>query len=263
MGPNPFHSAPAVHSHKNCAYCHRFQRCEFKRLQQCGRCHVVFYCSKECQKIHWPEHKIACKSTVTLDKHIEAKTGIPHGYIDFVQWVEYYSTPMKNCMVAALNLPQYPHQERDSALVIHIVHKGDATLPLQHRFTIDTISRHNRGENGSTSMEIVRRLDSEETKKLIEFGKKENGSDYYGTLMFMVNAVFSESPMVSVPILKYFSITKHVASARVISGPWWPPLRHILENGKKMKFCCGKIEGVGCCCGGWVHEDEMKGNPWR
>ena len=44
LDPNPFHSAPAVHSHKNCAYCHRFQRCEFKRLQQCGRCHIVFYC---------------------------------------------------------------------------------------------------------------------------------------------------------------------------------------------------------------------------
>lgn len=172
---------------------------------------------------------------------------------------------MKNCMVAALNLPQYPHQERDSVLSIQITHKGDATLPLQHRFTVESISRYNRGENGLSSMpvELVRRLDSEETKKLIEFGKKENGSDYYGTLMILVIAVFSESPMVSVPIFKSFSINKHVASARVISGPWWPPLRHILENGKKMKFCCGKTEGGGCCCGGWVHEDEMKGDPWR
>ena len=99
-------------------------------------------------------------------------------------------------------------------------------------------------------------------EKTIEFGKKEKGSDYYGTLMFMVIAVFSQDPMVSIPIFKYFSIDKSVASARVIHGPWWPPLRHILENGKKMKFCCRKIEG-GCCCGGWVHEDAMKGDAWR
>ena len=75
--------------------------------------------------------------------------------------------------------------------------------------------------------------------------------------------IFSESPMVSYPIFKSFSINKYVASAKVISGPWWPPLRYILENGKKMNFCCGKDEGGGCCCGGWVHTDEMKGDPWR
>jgi len=165
-------------------------------------------------------------------------------------------------MVAALDLPHFPHQEQHSALLIQITHKGDPTLPLQHRFTVDTINRQNRGEDGLASTEIVRKLDSEETKQAIEFGKKEI-RDYYGTLMFMVVAVFSQSQMVAIPITKYFSIDKSVASARVVTGPWWPPLRHILENGEKMKFCCGKDERGGCCCGGWVHEDAMKGDAWR
>ena len=82
-------------------------------------------------------------------------------------------------------------------------------------------------------------------------------------MMFMVLAEFSKIPLLTIPIIKYFSISNYVASARVITGPWWPPLRNILENGKKMKFCCGKIEGGGCCCGGWVHEDTMKGDVWR
>ena len=26
-------------------------------------------------------------------------------------------------------------------------------------------------------------------------------------------------------------------------------------EGRKMKFCCGKLEGLPtCCCGGWTHE---------
>lgn len=112
-------------------------------------------------------------------------------------------------------------------------------------------------------MELVGRLDSEEMKKITEFGKKEKEGDYYGTLMFMVIAVFSQSPMVSIPILKYFSINKSIVTARVIHGPWWPPLHDILENAKKMKFCCRKIEGAGCCCRGWVHEDAMKGDMWH
>lgn len=58
---------------------------------------------------------MSCKATIALDKEVEEKVGIPHGYTELV---EYYSTPMKNCMLAALNLPQLPHQEQDSALAI-------------------------------------------------------------------------------------------------------------------------------------------------
>jgi len=168
-------------------------------------------------------------------------------------------------MVAALNLPHFPHQERDSVLAVHLTHKRDVTLPLRHRFIIEAISRYNRGDGGLATAELVRKLDSAEVKNAIEFGKKEMGNDYYGTAMIVVTAVFSMSPLVSLPVFKCFAISKSVASARVISGPWWPPLRDILENGKKMKFCCGKIEGVGCCCGGWVHDSDngMKGNVCR
>ena len=171
-------------------------------------------------------------------------------------------------MVAALNLPHFLHQERDSVLAISITHKRATTLPLQHRFTIDAISRYNRNEDGLAATEVIKMLDSAEMQNTIKFGEVELGSSYYGTAMILVVAVFSQSPdpFVSIPIIKSFAIDKLTASANVMAGPWWTPLRHILENGLKMKFCCGKMEGVGCCCGGWVHEvheDTMKGDAWR
>ena len=33
-----------------------------KSVSQCSRCRWALYCSKECQKKHWPEHKLGCKS---------------------------------------------------------------------------------------------------------------------------------------------------------------------------------------------------------
>lgn len=33
----------------------------FDKVRKCGRCKVVFYCSVECQRDHWPEHKKICR----------------------------------------------------------------------------------------------------------------------------------------------------------------------------------------------------------
>ena len=30
-------------------------------LSKCGKCTVVYYCSVDCQRAHWPTHKIQCK----------------------------------------------------------------------------------------------------------------------------------------------------------------------------------------------------------
>ena len=167
-----------------------------------------------------------------FNKTIVEKTNIKNGYTDLMKWIEYYATPIKNCLVAALNLPHFPHQERHSALVIQITHKGDIarTLPLERRFTIDSIDRHNRGEGGLTSHVVAQSLDSEEMKEMRQFGANvELGGNYYGTGMFMVLAVFSPDGLpltasdpeqcVTVPISKFFSIPNDVARANVISGP--------------------------------------------
>jgi tetratricopeptide (TPR) repeat protein len=34
--------------------------------KRCSRCHFVYYCSAECQKRHWSEHKTDCKAAKTI-----------------------------------------------------------------------------------------------------------------------------------------------------------------------------------------------------
>lgn len=42
---------------KCCANC--FKRMDVRKI--CGKCHCVKYCSRECQKDHWPEHRKTCQ----------------------------------------------------------------------------------------------------------------------------------------------------------------------------------------------------------
>lgn len=47
-----------------CWFCYKaaFQ-CESKKLLKCGRCSLALYCSRECQKDHWKNHKDSCVVT--------------------------------------------------------------------------------------------------------------------------------------------------------------------------------------------------------
>lgn len=42
--------------------------CNNPGKQRCGRCKLVVYCSKECQRAHWAEHKQSCRSISSVNK---------------------------------------------------------------------------------------------------------------------------------------------------------------------------------------------------
>ena len=44
---------------KRCAYCGRVAH------RRCGRCRMLRYCSAECQRVAWPQHRQMCEKLVS------------------------------------------------------------------------------------------------------------------------------------------------------------------------------------------------------
>lgn len=175
---------------------------------------------------------------------------------------------MKNCTLAALNLPQNPHDEKNGLLNIVLSYKDDwASRPSHKRFTVELVALPRRSDAGKFPdgmvQTVVRTLDSPPMAAAVARGEIEYGNNFYGTSIYMVMGSFrlpnSEEPLGVALFQKAFSISKEAARAR--TNPLWEMLfRDIVLKGTKMRFCCGKIESdvpgsseQTCCCGGWTH----------
>ncbi|KAF9485116.1 hypothetical protein BDN70DRAFT_890508 [Pholiota conissans] len=52
---------------RSCAQCKAFES-ENLVCKTCSKCQAVFYCSVECQRLHWPAHKVHCPQSRKLDR---------------------------------------------------------------------------------------------------------------------------------------------------------------------------------------------------
>ena len=52
---------PEATSMQYCAFCHERPDNAAMKRSQCGACKQILYCSRGCQKAHWPVHKQQCK----------------------------------------------------------------------------------------------------------------------------------------------------------------------------------------------------------
>jgi hypothetical protein len=45
---------------RQCAKCARWRQLTDLTFKKCGRCKCVYYCSTNCQSVHWKQHKVRC-----------------------------------------------------------------------------------------------------------------------------------------------------------------------------------------------------------
>lgn len=64
-------SSSTINHLRPCHVCEKYaHQVGLTRLKACGKCHAAFYCSTECQKKHWKEHKTRCSARVeVIEQH--------------------------------------------------------------------------------------------------------------------------------------------------------------------------------------------------
>ncbi|KAJ7692461.1 hypothetical protein B0H17DRAFT_541237 [Mycena rosella] len=171
--------------------------------------------------------------------------------------MSHYDTPLKNCAIAAMHLPENPHMERQEILYLQLHHKGDSTLPIHDRFWVLAVGRRSRAELVPGSALCAMNAGYPEA---CERGKIELGDSFYGVVRIGFSILFGPQPSAVAERMKHFSIDKTTARATIVRQDWWTLFRGYVELGAKIRFCCGRVQGLDglCCSGGWVHDAENR-----
>ncbi|KAF8917982.1 hypothetical protein CPB85DRAFT_1284321 [Mucidula mucida] len=227
---------------------------------------VHTHSSKSCQKKHWPVHKHICKIMGGQRKELEtylakysSGENVKKGWTELIAWLKFHNTSLCNAAVAGMQLKEYPDSDTNSALFVRVhrctdEERGDR--PVESKFCIVNIRMVNVDPDDDP-MGLTETLWPSRSF-VVQAGKKAMGRDYRGTGFLMISFLYQFAKDVKeheVFFPKFFNFNKD--TGRGIPNPEWrQALARNLDEGRKIKFCCGKVVELvgGCCCGGWTHE---------
>ncbi|OJT05311.1 hypothetical protein TRAPUB_3869, partial [Trametes pubescens] len=214
--------------------------------------------SKECQKAHWRAgHKDACDFHHLVRERATALTGNPKAWSDLATFIEFHHTTLVNCTLANFLYMKPLHPRAAAEHIVHfsLRYRNDPALPAHKKFEPRGVYIAHRDEamlpgNDGGYAAVWRERDF-----AIKMGKRELGSAYAATGAYYLMVKFGDDAEAgNIPFWKHFGIDDWRWNALPSVRKPWDIFKETIEEGKKMKFCCGQLVGLGtCCCGGWTH----------
>ncbi|KAJ7307930.1 hypothetical protein DFH08DRAFT_900553 [Mycena albidolilacea] len=115
------------------------ENCTVRRidLRRCAGCGHVRYCSKECQKAHWKQHKPYCTGNIEIAKEAAALGPDCSDRLRAIgKWSEAFSVAIGSASVSALDIMTHPERIDEYVLVIFVNFLGAGAKPP---FTHDVV----------------------------------------------------------------------------------------------------------------------------
>ena len=148
------------------------------------------------------------------------------------------------------DIPDQPEEEEED-----LAYSPSSTLPVERRFEVQDAQLVHKDEPSSAGGPTYGQLVFMDRGTAVEMGRMELGKDYWGTGAYILSTRFKEENVQALPFWKHFAIDKQHSRAKLTCNPPLALLRRNIHEGFKLRFCCGRIEGMPtCCCGGWTHE---------
>ncbi|KAI0708232.1 hypothetical protein C8Q76DRAFT_743796 [Earliella scabrosa] len=177
-------------------------------------------------------------------------------------WATYHHASLASPTLACfLHQPiGVPAVSENFFLMVSLAYRPDPSVPVEKKFELR--GAHLSDKHDPTLAPLARVINMGH-KHAVELGKREKGRRYRGTGTYLLVVRFRPEDVDEyytggvdgVSFTKHFGIAVEWARAKPAC---WSPLDQLKENldsGRKMRFCCGRIEGLPtCCCGGWTHE---------
>ena len=221
--------------------------------------------STKCQDKAWSRgHRSTCKAWSPIRKSAAALSGNPKAWADLTGFLEYHQDSFVNATLNAYlsQIPEemFPDVAADNYTTFSLWYRNDPDLPVGKKFEL----RNSAYSSSVYPQEppVVLKSAAEGYDAAVELGKRQFGDSYQGTGTYVLHILFGAEdrtfrPGQTIPFFlsKHFSIEDRQAVADVACRDPFQQLKENVDEGKKIRFCCGVVPGLSqCCCGGWTHD---------
>ncbi|KAM5531972.1 hypothetical protein V8D89_014372 [Ganoderma adspersum] len=177
---------------------------------------------------------------------------------ELIQWTEFHHSSIVNAALACYlhkKAAGVPDVTSKYLLQLSLNYRDDdPALPVERKFEMRG-AHFNAKDDPDTA--ALYKMVFDARPAAVAMGKMEMGDGlYWGTRAYLLMVRFRphrvEFGTDGIPFWKHFGIANVYANARPACRNPLDQLGENLTEGRKMKFCCGKLEGLPTCCCVWT-----------
>ncbi|KAI0788283.1 hypothetical protein C8Q74DRAFT_671698 [Fomes fomentarius] len=234
-------SKPKKSMYRKCNHC--YAPGDQKQLFACSRCRSQAYCSKECQKADWKNHKTACENNGLLASRLKAHEATPAGLLERLmlvdgvsmyeldqrleRWVRFHNPTLMAATIQALRLPLDVSRARTHLLYVTLSPRGEA----EHG---GNAGKYFRVEDAVViELDDAARRPSPWPESISQLSQMADEMERNG--MGTVAAAMIECPPLAVQTVPFGSMTERALRKEMLHDTWKTFFMAHVEQGVKPK----------------------------